>query len=289
MTISFIGLGIMGSRMAANLLDNGIDLTVWNRSREPAQRLAEKGATVASALIEAVSDADLVITMLSKPEVVETLMFGEGKGLSQMKQGALWMDSSTVNPAFSRRSGEIASQFGIRFLDAPVAGSKPQAEAAQLAFFVGGTETDLEEARPLMEHMGQKVIHLGEIGMGSSFKMLVNALLAQSMVAFSEMIHLGTKMGLKEDFLLNTLSGLPVTAPFTKFKTEMMASGDYPVNFPLELMHKDLHLAAVSAYEVGQPMYLANLAKELYSTAVAQGLGRMDFSAIHEVLKGIRE
>lgn len=286
MKISFIGLGIMGSRMAINLLNNGINLTVWNRSPEPAQRLAEKGATIAFTLAEAVSDADLVITMLSKPEVVEALMVGEGNGLSQMKQGTLWMDSSTVNPAFSRQSGELARQAGIRFLDAPVAGSKPQAEVAQLAFFVGGSETDLEMARPLMEHMGQKVIHLGEIGMGSSFKMLVNALLAQSMVAFSEMIHLGTKMGLKEEFLLNTLSGLPVTAPFTKFKTEMMASGEYPVNFPLELMHKDLHLAALSAYEVGQPLYLATLAKELYSTAVTEGLGRMDFAAIHEVLGG---
>lgn len=286
MNISFLGLGIMGSRMAANLLKNGTAITVWNRSPEACEPLAKLGATIAGSLTEAVSNADVVCTMLSKPEAVSAVMFGTDAGLASMKTGALWVDSSTVNPSFSIESGINASKAGIRFLDAPVAGSKPQAEAAQLAFFVGGKTEDLDQVKSNMEQMGSKIIHLGETGKGSSFKMLVNALLAQSMVAFSEMVILGEKMGLEKQFLLDTLSQLPVTAPFTQFKTEMIASDEYEVNFPLELMHKDLHLAAVSAYEVGQPLYLANLTKELYGSAIAQGLGRLDFAAIHRMLEG---
>ena len=286
MNISFLGLGIMGSRMAANLLQNGTSLTVWNRSPEASQPMADLGATVASSAAEALADADVVFTMFSTPEAVSMVMFGPEAGLSQMKSGSLWVDCSTVNPGFSRESAAEAAQRSIRFLDAPVAGSKPQAEAAQLLFFVGGSQEDLEPVQPLMEQMGQKVLHIGGLGMGASFKMLVNAMLAQSMLAFSETVLLGEKLGLDRDFLLNTLPNLAVAAPFTKAKAEMIRAQDYEVQFPLELMHKDLHLAALSAYEVGQPLYLANLTKELFASAKHAGMGRLDFSAIHAFLEG---
>ena len=155
-----------------------------------------------------------------------------------------------------------------------------------MTFFVGGGTNELEEARPLMEAMGQKIIHIGECGKGSSFKMLVNALLAQSMLMFSETILLGEKMGLDKDFLLNTLPNLVVSAPFTKAKAPMIQNDDYEVQFPLELMHKDLHLAPLSAYEIGQPLYLANIAKEVFGAATQAGLGRLDFAAVHRYLEG---
>ncbi len=116
--------------------------------------------------------------------------------------------------------------------------------------------------------------------------MLVNALLAQSMLMFSETVILGEKMGLDREFLLDTLPGLVVSTPFTRFKAEMIRSRDYEVQFPLELMQKDLHLLAQSAYEEGQPLFLANLTKEVYAAAVQQGLGRLDFAAIHQYLEG---
>ena len=139
-----------------------------------------------------------------------------------------------------------------------------------------------------MEFMGQKVLHIGETGKGASFKMLVNAMLAQSMLIFSETILLGEKMGLDKDFLLNVIPNLVVAAPFTKAKAEMIRQEDYEVQFPLEWMHKDLHLATLTAYENDQPLYLANLAKELFANAKKEGLGRLDFAAIHKFLDGKR-
>ncbi len=284
MQVTCIGLGIMGSRMAKNLLKNGVDLTVYNRSVAAAKELEEAGAKRATTIPEAVKSADVIITMLANPEAVRSVILDEG--IEHIKMDALWMDCSTVNPSFSVESAKIAQQHHVRFLDAPVAGTKPHAENAQLTFFVGGAINDLEKARPLMAAMGQKVVHIGEVGKGSSFKMLVNALLAQSMLMFSETILLGEKMGLDKDFLLNTLPNLVVSAPFTKAKAPMIQNDDYEVQFPLELMHKDLHLATLSAYENGQPLYLANIAKEVFGAAAAAGLGRLDFAAVHRYLEG---
>lgn len=284
--IAFIGLGIMGSRMAKNLLKNGVSPVVFNRSSAPAAELGVIGARVASSANEAVEGADIVFTMLSTPEVVRQVMLKEGGGLSQMKANALWVDCSTVNPSFSLEAKAVAESNNIRFLDAPVAGTKPHAENAQLTFFVGGAEAEVTEARPLMDLMGQKVLHIGEHGKGASFKMLVNAMLAQSMVIFSETILLGEKMGIDKHFLLDTVPNLIVSAPFTKFKAEMIREEKYEVQFPLEWMHKDLHLAALTAYENDQPLYLANLTKELFADAKKAGLGRMDFAAIHAYLEG---
>ena len=284
MNVTFIGLGIMGSRMAQNLLKNGVTLTVYNRSAAPAQALHEQGARIASSASEAVREADVVFTMLASPEVVEQVATGPEGFLSTLPEGSLWVDCSTVNPSFSRTAHQVAQRHKVRFLDAPVAGTKPQAEQAELVFFVGGDPSDLNEVEPLLQHMGQKVMHVGETSKGASFKMLVNALLAQSMVLFSETLLLGEKMGLSREFLLDTLPNLAVSAPFTKAKAEMIRNNDYEVQFPLELMYKDLHLAALTAYEHQQPMYLANLAKEVYARAVQRGFGREDFAAVHKRL-----
>lgn len=285
MKITFIGLGIMGSRMAANLLKNGADLTVYNRSKEPVQKLVANGAKTTDSAAEAVVDADVVFSMLSNPEVVEQVFFGGQGLLNHMKAETIWVDCSTVNPSFSLRSAKLAQANAIAFLDAPVAGTLPHAANAELVFFVGGAATILEKVDHLMNFMGRKVLHIGEHGKGSSFKMLVNAILAQNMVIFSEAVLLGEKMGLSKSFLLDTLPNLAVSAPFTKSKAEMIRSGNYEVQFPLELMHKDLHLAALSAYELNQPLFLVNLAKEMFAEAKKGGMGRLDFAAIHHFLE----
>ncbi len=285
MNIAFIGLGIMGSRMVANLLKNDVAVTVWNRSKDPVQAAEKLGATAAATAEEAVKEADLVLSMLSNPAVVEALFLGKEGLLQHIPKGALWLDCSTVNPSFSKRVGAAAEALGVRFADAPVAGSSPQAEAAILQFFVGAEEATIAPVRSYLEMMGQKVIAFGSLGKGAAFKMLVNAALAQSMVVFAETIALGEKMGFEQDFLLNTLSQSPVMAGFVKGKVEMMQQGEYPAQFPLELMHKDLHLATVTAYEVEQPIFMAHIAKELFAQAKAKGLGRSDLSAVYEVLK----
>jgi 3-hydroxyisobutyrate dehydrogenase-like beta-hydroxyacid dehydrogenase len=284
MKVAFIGLGIMGSRMAANLIKNGVDVTVYNRSQDIVHSLVEQGAKAADAANSAVADADIIFSMLSTPEVVKAIFLDKGRALTAMKHGAIWTDCTTVNPSFSLRTKAAAEQAGVHFLDAPVAGSKPHAENAELVFFVGGDKPTVEKVEPLMNHMGKKVLHIGESGKGASFKMLVNIMLAQSIVIFSEAVLLGEKMGIDKDFLLDAVPGLVVSAPFTKFKAEMIRADNYEVQFPLEWMYKDLHLAAVTAYENDQPLYLANLTKELFADAKQYGMGRLDFAAIHRYL-----
>ncbi|HKL82043.1 MAG TPA: NAD(P)-binding domain-containing protein, partial [Desulfobacter sp.] len=137
MQLAFIGLGIMGSRMAANLLKNNKTLTVFNRSATPIQELVAQGAVAADSYRNAVKDADVVFTMLASPEVVEKVAFSEDGFVSAMMKNAIWVDCSTVNPSFSRKSFLMAKACGIRFMDAPVSGTKPNAEYADLAFFVG--------------------------------------------------------------------------------------------------------------------------------------------------------
>lgn len=285
MKVTFIGLGIMGSRMAENLLKHKVELTVWNRSEKPMRDLEEKGAKIATSAKTAVEGADLVFSMLSTPEVVAELFLGTDGLLSKMQEQAYWVDCSTVNPSFSEQASKAAQKAGKIFVDAPVAGTKPQAQNATLVFFVGGEQEVLDRIRPYLEMMGNKVLHLGATTKGAAFKMLVNIMLAQSMLIFSETILLGEKLGLSKEFLLDTMPNLAVSAPFTKLKAEMIRNSDYEVQFPLELMHKDLHLAAVTAYEQEQPLYLANLTKELFAEAKQAGMGRLDFSAIYKYLE----
>lgn len=284
MKVAFIGLGIMGSRMAANLLKNGVDLTVWNRTSSITEPLRDQGAKVALTLDEAVANKDIVFSMLSTPQVLNQLAFGEHGFVKSMKPDALWVDCTTVNPSFSEKSSENAKAMGIRMLEAPVAGTKPHAQNAELTFFVGGLNSDLNEVKPLLEMMGKKVLHVGEAGKASALKVLVNSLLGQSMLIFAETVILGEKMGLEKEFLLNLLPNLVVSAPFTKAKAEMIRKDDYEVQFPLELMQKDMELVAESAYEQVQPLYMANIAKEVYAHARKKGLGRLDFSAIYRFL-----
>lgn len=288
MKITFIGLGIMGNQMAHHLAKNNINLTVFNRTPVALKWFKDKNVIVADSLENAVKDADIVFSMLSTPEVVEDVFFGKENTLSFMKVNAIWADCTTVNPSFSKKAFKEAKSNSIRFLDTPVSGSKPQAINAELLFFVGGPSETSKEVEPYLNMMGKKVILVGDVGQGASLKMLVNIMLAQSMLIFAEAVLFGEKMGISKDFLLDLLPYLIVSAPFTKFKAEKIKNDNYDVQFPLEWMHKDLHLASLTAYEVNQPLFLANLAKELYAEAKNNGMERLDFSSIFKHLEKVK-
>lgn len=278
----------MGSRMAVNLAKSQHQIIVWNRSEVDQMFWEKRKVDLASTIHEAVSDADVVISMLSTPEAVRQVGLGNGGILDSLGSGKIWIDCSTVDPNTSREMAEESLKSNIDFIDAPVAGSAPQAEAAELVFFQGGDLAVIESIRPILDHMGRKQMHLGVNGMGSSFKMLVNAMLGQSMAIFSETVAFGKSMGLERDFLLETLPKLVVSAPFIQFKVPQIKSEEYAAQFPLEWMHKDLELATRAAYEVGQPLYLANVTKEIFSAAKQAGLGRKDFSAVHSYIERSR-
>mgnify|MGYP006266666829 CR=1 FL=1 len=278
--IAFLGTGIMGSRMAHHLLKAGYALTVWNRDTTKAEPLQRAGARVAKTAPEAVGQADIVITMLADPSAVEQVALGAEGFLAAMPEHALWIDCSTVDPEFAQYAHEAAQHHGVRMLDAPVAGSKPQAAEAKLSIFVGGREGDFAEARPVLETMGQKVMHLGDAGAGAAFKMLVNNMLGQAMLAFAETVHLGEAMGFSREMLLERLPQLPVAAPFLKSKAAKLKEEDSDTQFPLALMYKDLHLVNHTAYPHQQPMAAAKLAESLYAQATQAGYGEGDFSDI---------
>ncbi len=276
MKIGFIGLGIMGSRMAKNLQKAGFDLIVYNRDKTKAEAIESE---IAQTVEQVGAKSDVVITMLSTPQVVEKLA---SEFLPQMKEDAWWIDCSTVNPSFSRLMAKKAAQHNLRFVDAPVAGSKAPAESGELLFLAGGKEAALYELTPLFEAMGKKTLYLNDVGNGANVKMLINLLLAQSMTAFSEAISLGKNMGLNESLLLNILTSTPVVAPFLGAIKPQLEAGSFDVNFPLKWILKDINLALDTANEVKTNMASLTTTKSLFENAMEKGFGDEDFSAIYK-------
>src|SRR2546421_7705736 len=285
MKIGFIGLGIMGSRMAANLQKKGHSLVVFNRTREKAESLIADGGKWVDSPAALALEVEVIFTMLAHPDAVEEAALGKDGFLRHPEPGQMWIDCSTVNPSFSRKMAAEAKARSVGFLGAPVTGSKGQAELAKLTFWVGGETGDLETYRPLLECMGNKIIHCGGPGTGASLKMVMNQLLGTAMAAFAEGLVLGESLGLSRELLFEALLGGPATAPFLAMKRERIENGNYePADFPLRWLQKDLHLAAVSAYETGAAMPLTNAAKEVYRLAIRDGRGSEDFSAIYDYL-----
>lgn len=285
MKIGFIGLGIMGSRMAANLQKQGHDLVVYNRTADKAQALADDGATVADSPAGVARQVELLFTMLGDPEAVREMASGPHGFLDKLPENALWVDCSTVNPSFSRQMAEKARARQVRFVDAPVAGTRGPAEEGQLLFLAGGEKSDVDQCRPYFDVMGRSALHVGDAGSGSAMKMVANLLLAHAMAAFSEALVFGQAMGLSRQMLLDSLLNSAVVAPFVAGKREKIESGDYEADFPLQWMHKDVHLATITAYEEEVPMPIGNSVKELYALAKRQGLGEEDFSAVYRFME----
>jgi 3-hydroxyisobutyrate dehydrogenase-like beta-hydroxyacid dehydrogenase len=289
MKIGFIGLGIMGSRMAANLQKHGYLLVVFNRTRAKAEPLLGPCATFSDSPAKLAEQVDLLFTMLADPDAVEQAALRANGFLNYLRPNTLWVDCSSVNPSFSKKMAAEAAARQIRFVDAPVTGSAPVAAEGKLVFWVGAEDADLETIRPLLLCMGDKIVHAGGHGMGTSMKMVINLLLGTGMVAFAEAMALGEGLGISRKMLFDSLLGMPAVAPFLALKREKIESGNYAAEFPLRWMQKDMHLASVSAYESGVAMPLTNAAKELYRLAMREGDATEDFSAIYDYLTTIHQ
>ena len=284
MEIGFIGLGIMGSRMAVNLLKCGYPLTVYNRTPGKAEPLLAKGAAWAEDPASLAGDVDILFTILANPEAVREVALGPSGFLDHLRPGTIWVDSSTVNPSFSKIMAQEAHERRVHFVDAPVAGTKGPAEQAQLIFLAGGDPQDLQACQPFFDAMGKQTVHLGPNGMGTAAKMVVNLLLGEAMLAFSEALVLGPSLGIPLQGLMNLLVGGPVTAPFTAGKRAKIENSQYDPEFPLKWMRKDLQLVSLSGYEQGVALPTVNAAKEIFTLAERQGWGELDFSAIYDFL-----
>jgi 3-hydroxyisobutyrate dehydrogenase/glyoxylate/succinic semialdehyde reductase len=282
--IGFIGLGIMGSRMAANLQKHGYSLVLFNRTRAKAEPLLGPCGTFSDSPADVAEQVDILFTMLAQPDAVEQAALGRNGFLGNLKPNALWVDCSSVNPSFAKKMAAETARREVRFVDAPVTGSAPVAADAKLVFWVGADGADLETIRPLLLCMGNKIVHAGGHGMGTSMKMVINLLLGNAMAAFAEGMALGEGLGLSQKTLFDSLLGTPAVAPFLASKRDKIDKGNYEAEFPLRWMQKDLHLASVSAYESGVAMPLTNAAKELYRLAIREGHASQDFSAIYDYL-----
>jgi 3-hydroxyisobutyrate dehydrogenase-like beta-hydroxyacid dehydrogenase len=223
---------------------------------------------------------DVLFTMLAHPEAVAEAALGARGFLNALRPGSIWVNSGTVNRSFARRMGEEAAARRVRYLDAPVTGSKEAAARGELLFMVGGEAADIEACRPLLMCMGTHLVQVGGIGLGSALKMVNNLLGALAMAAFAEGSALGQALGVPRQVLFDTLIGGPMVAPIIAAKRAKIEQNDFTPEFSLRWIQKDLHLASISGYEADVPMPVANVAKEIYRLAMRFGYADQDYAAL---------
>ena len=284
--VGFIGLGIMGSRMAANLSSAGWELIVWNRTRATADQWAERhGATVADSPAALAHSSDVVITMVVDGPQVEVVLLGPEGVAANAREGLLAVDMSTIGPAAARRIGAALAERGMGFMDAPVTGSSPKAEDGTLTIMAGGSEADFERAHPLFEAMGELIVHVGPLGHGQMVKLINNAVAAINTAVAGEALLLGKRTGVDLDSLLSVLNAGSGSSAMLALKAPAMRAHDYTTLFKLEHMLKDLRLCLQEADEVGQEFRFAEEVTEILEAAAGRGLGEQDFAALLEVLE----
>lgn len=282
----FIGLGIMGSRMAANLRAAGFELTVWNRTAETAKRwAAQHGAKAVGTPAEVAASSDVVITMVVDGGQVERVLLGDSGAIDGAHDESLFVDMSTIGPTAARRIASLLSERGgIAFLDAPVTGSSPKAEDGTLTIMVGGALEDFERARPLFEAMGKLLVHAGPVGDGQMIKLINNTVAAVNTAAAGEALLVGRKAGVDLDALVTVMSAGSGGSAMLDLKHQAMRDRDYTTLFKLEHMKKDVGLFVDEAEKLGAGREFATAAHELLAASSEMGLGDQDFAAMFEAL-----
>ncbi|XP_036140472.1 3-hydroxyisobutyrate dehydrogenase, mitochondrial [Monomorium pharaonis] len=291
--IGFVGLGNMGGYMAQNLLKKGYELIVYDVNKLAVTSLVEAGASCASSAAEMSKEAEVIISMLPSNEHVLDVYTGKNGVLSAAKKNALLIDSSTVDPSVSQLVASQARERNLRFIDSPVSGGVNAAKDGTLTFMVGGSEINFNDAKSILEALGSRIVHCGDIGMGQAAKLCNNMLLAISMIGTAEAFNLGQKLGLDPKVLadiVNSSSGRcwssDVYNPVPGILPNVPSSKNYEGGFGTTLMAKDLGLAQSAATRMQAPIPLGSLAHQIYRAVIAQGFSNKDFSVIYQFLKG---
>jgi 3-hydroxyisobutyrate dehydrogenase-like beta-hydroxyacid dehydrogenase len=284
--VAFLGMGIMGSRMAANVARGGFELAVWNRTRERAERAAEAtGARLAETPADAAEGADAVITMVVDSPEVEAVLFGENGAAAAVGEGAVAIDMSTIAPKAVEAIGGRLSQSGIGFVDAPVSGSSPKAEDGTLTIMVGASDSDYERALPLFEVMGELIVHCGPLGHGQWVKLLNNTLAATNAAVLAEAIAVARKAELDLNALVKVVAASSGNSTMLSLKAQPMIEHQFEPLFRLDHMLKDVRHTLNAGHDLGATMPVAEAAKALYEAASAAGKGDEDFAAVIEALE----
>ena len=283
--VAILGLGTMGSGMAANLLKAGFSVTVYNRTAAKAKPLTDAGARFASTPAEAVKDGSVIISMLADDTASREVWLGKDGALAATRKGAILVESSTVSPEWIAEFAKLAEQHGADLLDAPVTGSRTQAEAGQLSFLVGGKNTALTMATPVLKAMSKEVTHLGPVGSGAKMKLINNFLCGVQVASLAEGLAWIERSGLDRDRALSILKAGAPGSPLLAAISARMASKTYTVNFLLRLMTKDLLYAENEAAQCNIDLKTAEAARSLFETAIEQGLGDKDMASVIEPIR----
>jgi 3-hydroxyisobutyrate dehydrogenase-like beta-hydroxyacid dehydrogenase len=280
MKVAFLGLGIMGRPMAANLAKAGHEVVVWNRTSGK----TVAGAGVAGTPAEAAKNAEVVWLCVADTKAVEQVLFGTDGVESALRAGMIVVDSSTIAPSASCQFAARVAAKGAQFVDAPVTGSKTGAESGQLVFIVGGPEQAVEKLQPLFAAMGKKVIHIGKTGLGESAKLGMNLMAAMMYEAFAEALTLIRKLGVPPEKWWELIQSAAVRSTLIDNKAPKVFERNFTPSFPLYLMHKDVKLILQAAQESGAKLPALEKVEEVYQMTSKEQQG-LDYSATIAVLE----
>ena len=288
--ITVLGMGAMGSRMAMSLLKAGHEVTVWNRSSDKTKTVRQTGAKVVDTPYVAVQNAEFVISMVRDDEASKEVWLSDSGALAGMSEAVLndgkepiAIESSTLSVSWIK---ELAIEFNKRkvaLLDAPVAGTLPQAEAAQLIYFVGGERETFERARPVLQAMGNKINYAGTVGNGMTIKLAVNSLFAIQVAAMGELIGAIAKIGLDKDRAVEIIADTPVCSLAAENAAKAIVANKFAPLFPLELVAKDLDYAIATARDNQASLSLVETTQEICQTAIQQGYGANNITGIARI------
>ncbi|HEX4284801.1 MAG TPA: NAD(P)-dependent oxidoreductase [Terracidiphilus sp.] len=283
--VALLGLGTMGHGMAVNLLKAGYPLTVWNRTRAKAESLAQAGAAIADTPAHAVKNASVVLAMVADDDASRAVWLGPQAALAAMPAKAIAVESSTLSPGWISELNSAVTSRGLRLVEAPVTGSRPQAEAGQLTFLAGSEDETLAAVKPILQCMSKEIVHLGPLGSGAQLKLINNFLCAVQVASFAEALGWIEQTGLRREAALDFLKrGAPGSGIFSAM-AERMTKRTYEVNFLLSLMAKDIRYAEKAAGELGVDLSTSSPVADLFRKALDQGYGEKDMSAVAEVVR----
>ncbi len=283
-TIAFLGLGAMGARMAAHLLRADFPVVVYNRTPERAAPLEALGATRADTPRAAAEQADIVISIVTDDDASRSLWLDDTTGaLHGLRPGAIALESSTLTPTWVRSLAAHVEAHGATLLDAPVLGSRPQAEAGNLIYLVGGPDALVEEVKPVLAPMSQAVHHLGPVGAGATMKLVVNAFLGIQVAALGELLGFAQRSGLAYDHAAEILSGLALTSPAMKGVIGQMVARNFAPLFPIALIEKDLRYATTTAATNHAKTPTIQAVQAVFADALAAGWGADNMSGVAQL------
>lgn len=284
----------MGLPMACNLLARGFPLVVYDVADVAVQAAVAQGARRAASAAEVGAACQTVITMLPSSPHVEEALAGPAGAMLSMAPGGTLIDMSTIDPVTTQRLAQRAAEKGLRLIDAPVSGAPPRARDGTLTIMVGGDPAVVEACRPILEALGEHVIHVGPVGAGETVKLVNNLIAATSMVAVAEAFNIGVRSGIAPRTLYDVISKssgdcwtMRTRLPYPGVLDASPANEEFAPGFMVDLMHKDVGLVLAAAKAVDAPAPLGALVEQLYRAARAQGHGRRDFSAVAKVIEGL--